>query len=207
MKYRYAILSVILFAGNAVAGGIGLNKDALRVSPPDPQGVVTIAGPPACVFGAPPIYIMARNKKTGAAVSATALSNGSFSLRIPASGRDTVRLSFVSANGKKKYVTVKVPPGGQGYERGAKRREKHEVNVDLGQFSQFGAPEVGQVKPDGRGGTRVHVGARPTITPLAPTPDVTAAPPPTPSPKPEEALPATPLTEKAAATPPADHHE
>ena len=167
MKYYYLMLSVVFFAGNALGGGIELNKDAVSVSPPDPDESVTIAGPPGCVIGMPPIYIMARNKKTGMAVNTSALSNGSFSLRIPASGMDTVKLTFVSANGKKKDLTVKIQPAARGYEAGAQRQERPEVNVDLGQFSQFGAPEVVQVKPDGRGGHTVHVGARPTMKPLS----------------------------------------
>lgn len=201
MRYGRLAFSVILLAGNAVAGGIELNKDAVFVSLPDEREAVTIAGAPGCVIGLPPIYIMARNKNSGTAVNATALPNGSFSLQIPASGRDTVKLTFVSANGKKKEMTVKVPPPADGGEAGAQRHERSEVNVDLGQFSQFGAPEVVQVKPDGKGGHRVHVGARPTMKPVAPTPTGTFAPSPTSSPEPEETPPLTPATEEQAATP------
>ena len=200
-KHYYLMLAVIFFAGNDFAGGIELNKDAVSVSPPDAQELIAITGPPGCVIGLPPIYIMARNKNTGVAANGSALPNGSFILRIPASGQDTVKLTFVSANGKKKDLTVKVPPAGEGYEAGAQKHERAEVNVDLSQFSQFGAPEVVQVKPDGRGGTRVHVGARPTMKPPPPTPTGTAAPSLTPSPEPEVTPHATPSPEEAAATP------
>jgi hypothetical protein len=183
------MLSVILFAGNAAAGGIELNKDAVFVSPPDSQALVTIAGPPGCVFGVQPIYIMARNKESGAVVNATAHSNGGFSFRMQASGRDKIKLVFVSANGDDKNTTVRVPPGRQSHDRKTKPHERHEVSVDLGQFSQFGAPELVEVKPDGKGGTRVHVGARPTVTP---TQAVTAIPSPTPSPQIEEDIPQSP---------------
>jgi len=200
-KHYYLMLAVIFFAGNAFAGGIELNKDAVSVSPPDPDESVTIAGPPGCVIGLPPVYIMARNKSTGVAANGSALPNGSFILRIPASGQDTVKLTFVSANGKKKDLTVKVPPAAQGYEAGAQRHERAEVNVDLGQFAQFGAPEVVQVKPDGRGGTRVHVGARPTMRPPLPTPAKAATPSLTPSPEPEGTVPSNPTIDEGAATP------
>jgi hypothetical protein len=201
MKCHCYTLLIIFLAGNALAGGIELNKDAVSVSPPDPDESVTITGPPGCVISLPPIYIMARNKNTGVAANGSALPNGSFILRIPASGQDIVKLTFVSANGKKKDLTVKVPPAGEGYEAGAQRQERPEVNVDLGQFSQFGAPEVVQVKPDGRGGHTVHVGARPTMKPPLPTPTGTTGPSPTPSPEPEETPLATQGGEEGAATP------
>lgn len=200
-KYHYYTLFIIFLAGNALAGGIELNKDAVSVSRPDPDESVTIAGPPGCVIGMPPIYIMARNKKTGVAANCSALPNGSFILRIPASGQDIVKLTFVSANGKKKDLTVKVPPAGEGYEGGTRGHERAEVNVDLGQFSQFGAPEVVQVKPDGRGGHTVHVGARPTMRPPPPMPTGTTAPALTPSTQPEETPPATQGADEGAATP------
>jgi len=163
MKYRYVAFSVIFLAGNAVAAGIELSKDAVSVSSPDLQGQVVIAGAPGCVVGPPPIYISARNKKNGMAVNSSALPNGGFQLRIPARGEDSVKLTFIAANGKKKDLTVKVPEAAGEIREGAvaKNPRRSEVNVDLGQFSQFGAPEVVQVKHDGEGGTIVHVGDRP----------------------------------------------
>jgi hypothetical protein len=203
MKYCGIALSVISVASIAVAGGLELSKDAVSVSPPDPQGNVAITGPPGCIVGLPPIYIMARNKKTGAVVNASALPNGSFILQIPAGGRDTVKLTFVSANGKTKDMTVKVP--GIAYEpRGEDRKGKRaEVNVDLSQFAVFGAPEVVQVKPDAEWRTTVHVGPRPTQTPV-PTPSGTAGPSFTPSPELGETPPATSSTEIQHGATPAD---
>jgi len=199
MKFAYAAFLVLFLTRNALAGGIELNKKAVSVSPPDPQGNVVIAGAPGCVIGLPPIYIMARNKEAGTAVNASAFPNGSFNLMIPASGRDSVKLSFVSANGKKREITVKVPETEQDRAGGGHRHNRSEVNVDLGQFSQYGAPEVVQVKPDNKGGTFVHVGDRPPITPPAPLPTGSLSPPPIPSPELQEIPYAT--SEELAVTP------
>jgi hypothetical protein len=203
MKYQYVAFSVIFLAGITVAGGIELSKNAISVSPPDPQGQVVINGLPGCVVGLPPIYIMARNKNTGMAVNASALFDGSFSLHIPASGSDTVKLTFISADGKKKGISMKVPEAGQELrgEAGAPQQRGSTVNVDLGEFSRFGAPEVVHVKTDGKSGTIVHVGDRPPQQPPAPAPVTTSVPSPTPSPEPIETPSAIPGTEEAAAPP------
>ena len=196
MRHWHIAISITLLAGNAVAAGIELNKDAVSVSAPDPQGQVVIVGAPGCVLGPPPIYISAKNKNSGMAVNASAFPDGGFQLRIPARGEDSVKITFTAANGKKKELSVKIRGAAGAFREGAasRRPAQTEVNVDLGQLSQFGAPEVVQVKPDGRGGTRVHVGRRPPQPIPAGTPAGTAASPPTPSPETVESPPALPGT-------------
>ncbi|MCX6357451.1 MAG: hypothetical protein NT045_06205, partial [Candidatus Aureabacteria bacterium] len=134
-KYLVPALFVVCIAGNAFAGGIELYKDAVSVSASDEEEAVTITGPPGCIVGLPPIYIMARNKDTGVAANTTALPDGSFSVSIPAGGRDSVKLTFVSANGKKKEMTVKIRESAQSRAEKAHESKGSEVNVDLGQFS------------------------------------------------------------------------
>lgn len=184
MKMLIQTTGCLLAACRVFAGGLELNKDAVTVYPPDAEGAVVVAGPPGCVAGFPPIYVSARNRTTGAPVNAQVSSDGSFSLRVPARPGDAVKLTFFSRGGKDKDMTVRVP--GEGPARGGERTAVH---VDLGAFSQFGAPEVVQVQPDGRGGTRVHVGRRPT----QPVP-LTAA---TASPSAPEGNPSPPATSPA----------
>ncbi|MCX6356177.1 MAG: hypothetical protein NTZ78_14945 [Candidatus Aureabacteria bacterium] len=177
MRYLYMIFCAALFAAGASAEGIELNKRTIHASLPDPQGNIAIQGAPGSVVGLPPIYIMARNKRAGTAVNASAFPDGSFGLQIPANGGDTVKLTFISANGKKKDLTVKVVAR---FKERKGRDHKHkgsDVNVDLGQFSQFGAPEVVQVKPNAEGGTTVHVGDRPTAIPSVLSPELQEVPP------------------------------
>ena len=167
MRFLAVTLGVIVIASDARAGGIELNKDAVAAYPPDTQGVAAISGSPGCVIGLPPVYVTARNKESGMTVNASARSDGSFSVGIPARERDTVKLIFFSRDGKKKDISVRIPDAGDRREAGARKTDRAEVNVDLGPFAQFGAPEVVQVGPDGRGGTRVHVGRRPAQPPAA----------------------------------------
>ena len=193
-KCLYGAVCAVLLACNAAADGLDLNKDAVSVNPPDPQGSAVIAGPPGCIAGYPPVYITAVNRRTGMTVNSSALPDGSFGLRVPAAGGDAVKLTFFSRSGKKKDMSVRIPGAGEGEGTGARGHERAEVNVDLSPFAQFGAPEVVQVKPDGRGGTRVHVGRRPPQPIPAGTPAGTAASPPTPSPETVESPPALPGT-------------
>lgn len=109
---RYAI-AALLITGALYAGemGVKVNKDAISISQPDPQGIVTVAGPPGCVFGMAPIQIMAQNKKNKMTATGSVTPDGGFILRIPAIPKDSIKLNFVGANGKKKDVKVKVPKG------------------------------------------------------------------------------------------------
>jgi len=181
MKLRSVTIGCLLAARGVLAGEIELQKGAVMVHPPDAEGAACIAGLPGCVTGWQPIRVSARNRATGAVAHGTVSGDGGFSLSIPASAGDAVKLTFISRGGDDKDMTVKVPGT-----RAARGRERTEVNVDLGAFSRFGAPEVVQVKPYGKGGTRVHVGRRP-VTP-SPAPAVTGSPAPaeTASPAPAE---------------------
>ena len=179
MKLRSVTIGCLLAARGVFAGGIELQKEAVMVHPPDAEGAALIAGLPGCVAGWHPVRIGARNRATGAVAHGAVSGDGGFSLRIPASAGDAVKLTFISRSGDDKDMTVRVPGA-----RPARGRERTEVNVDLGAFSRFGAPEVVQVKPDGRGGTRVHVGRRPVTPPPAPAATASPAPGGTASPAP-----------------------
>lgn len=113
MKIVHYAVAALLATGTLYAGetDVKANKDAISVSPPDPQGIVTIAGPPGCVFGMAPIQITAQNKKNKMAGAGSVMPDGSFMLRLPAMPKDSIKLVFVGANGKKKDVKVKVPQG------------------------------------------------------------------------------------------------
>lgn len=180
MKTLIPTIGCLLVACGVFAGGLEIARDAITAYPPDPQGAAVIAGPPGCVAGVPPVYVSARNRRTGTPVNAQVSADGSFGVRIPAAAGDAVRLSFFSSSGKNKDMTVRIPGAGEG--DGAPGRKSAEVNVDLSPFTRFGAPEVVQVKPDGKGGTRVHVGRRPQTPIPAGTPTGTASPFATPSP-------------------------
>ncbi len=110
--YRIAIV-LALITGTLYAGGmdVKVNKDAVSVSPLDAHGIVTIAGPPGCVFGTAPIQIMAQDKKNKMTAMGSVMPDGSFMLRIPASPKDSIKIVFAAANGKKKDIKVKVPKG------------------------------------------------------------------------------------------------
>lgn len=176
MKTLLRTAVCLLVACRAAAGGIEIAKDAVTVYPPDPQGAAVIAGPPGCVAGFPPLYVTARNRNSGAAVNAAVSADGSFSLKLPAGPGDSVKLTFYARSGKDKDMTVRIPGEGDGQGAGVPGHERAEVNVDLSPFARFGAPEVVQVKPDGRGGTRVHVGRRPQTPIPAPVPPGTPSP-------------------------------
>lgn len=113
MKLRRYAIAALLMAGTLYAGetDVKVNKDAISTSPPDPRGIVTIAGPPGCVFGMAPIQIMAQDKKNKMTATGSVMPDGGFMMRIPAMPKDSVKLIFSGANGKKKDVKVKVPKG------------------------------------------------------------------------------------------------
>jgi hypothetical protein len=113
MKASCYAVAALLIAGTLCAGemGVKVNKDAISTSQPDTQGLVTVAGPPGCVFGMAPIQIMAQNKKTKMTITGSVMPDGGFMLKIPAMPKDSIKLTFVAANGKKKDVKVKVPKG------------------------------------------------------------------------------------------------
>lgn len=111
MIFRCCIAGCVLLPVIAAAGGmdVKVNKDAVQVGPLDPQGVVTISGPPGSVFGAHPIGIMAQDKKTKLSVGGAVMPDGSFLIQIHANPKDSIKLTFVGADGKKKDIKVKVP--------------------------------------------------------------------------------------------------
>jgi hypothetical protein len=111
MKIHQLVIGLSLTTGILYAGGmkIKLNKDAIAVSPVSPQGAVTVAGPPGCVFGMAPIQIMAKNKKTKMTTSGSVMPDGSFSLVLPARPKDSIELTFLAADGNEKNIKVKVP--------------------------------------------------------------------------------------------------
>lgn len=113
MKMYHLVISLAFIAGTLYAGGmdVKVNKDAVAVSPVDPQGTVTITGPPGCVFGMAPVQIMAKDKKNNMTATGSVMPNGSFALRLPASPKDSIKLIFAGADGKKKDIKVKVPKG------------------------------------------------------------------------------------------------
>ncbi len=116
MKIHIYAIAALLMAGTLYAGGmdVKVNKDAISVSPLDPQGTITIAGPPGCVFGMAPIQIMAQDKKNKMTAVGSVMPDGGFMLRLPAMPKDSIKLIFAGANGKKKDVKVKVPKGAFG---------------------------------------------------------------------------------------------
>jgi len=113
MKIHHLVIAVALTTGTLYAGGmdIKVNKDAVSVSPVDPMGAVTIAGHPRCVSGMGPIQIMAQDKKNKMTAVGAVMPDGSFTLRLPASPKDSIKLIFAGADGKKKDIKVKVPKG------------------------------------------------------------------------------------------------
>jgi hypothetical protein len=113
MKIHHLVIALAVTTGTLYAGGmdVKVNKDAVAVSPVDPQGAVTITGPPGCVFGMAPIQIMAQDKKNKMTDTGSVMPDGSFALRLPASPKDSIKLIFAGADGKKKDIKVKVPKG------------------------------------------------------------------------------------------------
>jgi hypothetical protein len=113
MKNCRAVLGIALLCGPAAAGGIDVkvNKDVVIVRPVDAQGTVAIIGPPGCVMGMAPIQVTAQNKKTELTVAGVVAPDGSFIVQIPALPKDSVKLTFVGADRKKKDIKVKIPEG------------------------------------------------------------------------------------------------
>ncbi len=111
MRLRHLAFALLLLPLAVDAGDIKtvVRKDSILVSPVDPQGLVTVSGPPGCVLGIFPIQIMAMNKKTDVAVAGAVAPDGSFAIRIPAAPKHKIKLTFTGANGKDKKVSVKVP--------------------------------------------------------------------------------------------------
>ncbi|MCX6338609.1 MAG: hypothetical protein NTX71_01655 [Candidatus Aureabacteria bacterium] len=113
MKIHHLVIALAVTTGTLYAGGmdVKVNKDAVAVSPVDPQGAVTITGPPGCVFGMAPIQIMAQDKKNKMTATGSVMPDGSFALRLPASPKNSIKLIFAGADGKKKDIKVKIPKG------------------------------------------------------------------------------------------------
>jgi len=110
MKISLVFLIVALLPRVAVGGGVDIkvNKDAVSASPVDPQRFVTISAPPGSVIGMHPVQITAQNKKSNLTVAGAVMPDGSFLIRIQAAPKDSIKLVFVGANGKKKDLKVKV---------------------------------------------------------------------------------------------------
>lgn len=113
MKIHHLVIALALTTGILHAGGmdIKVNKDAVSVSPVDHQGAVTIAGHPRCVSGMAPIQITAQDKKNKMTAVGSVMPDGSFTLMLPASPKDSIKLIFAGADGTKKDIKVKVPKG------------------------------------------------------------------------------------------------
>jgi len=111
MKRLCMLPPATLLCTAAFAGGIAVrvNKDAVAVRPADAQGTVAIAGPPGCVTGMAPLQVIAHNKKTRMTAAGAVAPDGSFVVQIPAGPKDSVKLTFIGADRKKKDVKVKVP--------------------------------------------------------------------------------------------------
>ncbi|MCX6354632.1 MAG: hypothetical protein NTZ78_06985 [Candidatus Aureabacteria bacterium] len=110
MKPYFLFLLLTFLPCVAVAGGVDVkvNKDAVSVSPVDPQGLVTVSAPPGAVLGMQPIQITAQNKKANSAVAGTVMPDGGFLIQIQAAPKDSIKLVFIGADGKKKDLKVKV---------------------------------------------------------------------------------------------------
>jgi hypothetical protein len=110
MKISSLFLAVALLPCCAVGGGIDVkvSKDAVSASPVDPQGFVTISAPPGTVLGMQPIQITAQNKRSKLTVAGSVMPDGSFLVRVQAAPKDSIKLTFIGADGKKKDLKVKV---------------------------------------------------------------------------------------------------
>jgi hypothetical protein len=105
-------LAVVLacVTGAAFAGGVDIkiNKDAIAVSPMDAQGVVTVQGMPGSVMGGmPPVRVMAQSKKTKLSNAGMVGPDGGFMVQVPSMIKDSIKLTFIGADGKKKDHKVK----------------------------------------------------------------------------------------------------
>ncbi|MDD5557644.1 MAG: hypothetical protein PHN82_10425 [bacterium] len=111
MKRLALALSILVLAGEAAAGGISVkvNRHAIAVAPADLQGTIAVSGPPGCVTGLQPMQVVARNRKSDLTVAGAVAADGSFQVLIPARPKDTLKLTFIGADGRKKDVKVKVP--------------------------------------------------------------------------------------------------
>jgi hypothetical protein len=110
---RYFFPVLLLIAATVSPGIAGdikveVQKKAVIVAPVKP-GVVSISAPPGSVLGMFPIQIVAKNKKTEMIVTGIVAQDGSFSVEMAALPKDKIKLTFISANGKDKNVTVKIP--------------------------------------------------------------------------------------------------
>lgn len=111
MRILAITVALLLAAGSVVAGGIDVkvNKDSVIVRPIDPQGTVAVSGPPGCVSGLFPMQVIAKNKKTDLSVAGAVMPDGSFMVQLPARPKDSIKLTFTGADGKKKDIKVKIP--------------------------------------------------------------------------------------------------
>ena len=115
MKMLARTVIFALAAGVAFAGGVDIkiNKDAIAVSPMDAQGVVTVQGMPGAVMGGmPPVRVMAQSKKTKLSNAGMVGPDGGFMVQVPSMMKDSIKLTFIGADGKKKDHKVKAPVAG-----------------------------------------------------------------------------------------------
>lgn len=116
MKLLLIPVALALAAGTALAGkvDIKINKDAIVVSPIGPQGVVTVQGMPGSVMGGmPPVRVMAQSKKTKLSTAGMVGPDGGFMVQVPSMLKDSIKLTFIGADGKKKDHKVKVVSVGE----------------------------------------------------------------------------------------------
>ena len=116
MKTIAAAAVLLLLAGAAHAGGVDIKifKETIAVSPIDAHGFVVVQGAPGTVIGGlAPVRVMAQSKKTKQSAAGMVAADGSFAVRIPSMLKDSIKLTFLGADGKKKDRKVKVEAMGQ----------------------------------------------------------------------------------------------
>ena len=116
MKTIAVAVVLALLAGAAHAGGIDIKivKDSIAAGPIDAQGFVVVRGAPGTVIGGmAPVRVMAQSKKTKQSAAGMVAPDGSFEVRIPSMLKDSIKLTFLGADGKKKDRKVKVEAMGQ----------------------------------------------------------------------------------------------
>ncbi len=111
MNLRLLVVPVLLLVAPVIAGGVDVEilKDAIRVSPVDAKGIVTISAAAGTVIGMFPIQIIAKNKKTDMTIGGSIEPDGSFRLQIPARPKDSIKLTCIGSDGEKESVKIKVP--------------------------------------------------------------------------------------------------
>jgi hypothetical protein len=115
MRALIPAAAIVLAAGAASAGGVDIKigKNAIVASPVDARGLVTVQGLPGAVMGGmPPVRVVAQSKKTKLSNAGMVGPDGGFMVQVPSMLKDSIKLVFIGADGKKKDHTVKPPRAG-----------------------------------------------------------------------------------------------